>query len=86
MPKSNATSTRSAYETQKKRTDDLYREIVEIHETEGLSGHLIAERLGVGKSTVYRHLAAWRQRVPVEQMKPYCRPPKVTPQLRSTLG
>ena len=86
MPKNTKPGISSAYETQKKRTEELYKQIVELHNDEHLGCRAIAKRLNIGRSTISRHLAAWRNGIPVEEMKPYCRPPKVTPQIRSALG
>jgi len=86
MPNTITPLTRRAYETQKRNTEELYRQIVELHNNENLSCRAIAERLQVGKSTVSRHLVSYRNSVPVEEIRPYCRPPKISPQLRSTIG
>jgi transposase len=86
MPKATPSDASIDYKTRKKCTEDLYRKIVELHSNESLSCRAIAEKLGVGKSTVSRHLVSWRSNVPVEEMKPYCRPPKITPKQRSILG
>ena len=86
MKKSKPSRAVSVYQRAKKSTEKLYSLIVSIFVEEGLSQRAIANRLRVSKGTVYRHLCAWKQRLPVEDMKPAGRPPKITPPIRSTLG
>jgi transposase len=86
MPRTKTPQNSSTYKNRKNMTEDLYKQIVELHNNEGLKGRAIADKLNVGKSTVYRHLASFRKSVPVENMRPYCRPPKITPKQRSALG
>ena len=62
------------------------RKVVEIRINEGLSYSAIARKLEIFKTAVYRHLANWKRGFPVDEIKPNCRPEKVTPQLRQTLG
>jgi transposase len=86
MPRSTAVTTSTVYENKKKRAQEIYKKVVEIRVNEGLSYSAIARKLEITKTSVYRHLAWWKKGVPVEGIKPNCRPQKVTPQLRQTLG
>jgi transposase len=86
MPKSNPQMITSVHKIKKKSSEDLYKQIVELRNIEKLSYRAIAEKLGVGKSTVSNYLATWKKNVPVKEIKPNCRPPKVTPKIRSTIG
>ena len=64
MPKAAVPITRAVYTTRKKSTEDLYKEIVELKKNENLSCRDIADKLGVGKSTVSRHLAEFGKSCP----------------------
>ena len=86
MPKSKEKRTSSKYEEEKNRTQKLYKEIVDIHVNERISVRDIAAKVNVGKSTVSRYIRSWKSGVAVEDMKPYCRPPKINPGHRSFLG
>jgi transposase len=86
MPKSKEKNASNQYEEEKKRTQTLYKEIVDIHVNEGISVRAIAAKVNVGKSSVSRYIRSWKNGVAVEDMKPYCRPPKINPVHRSFLG
>jgi transposase len=79
MPKSKEKKTSSQYEEEKKRTQKLYKEIVDIHVNEQMSVRNIAAKVNIGKSTVSRYIRSWKSGVAIEDMKPYCRPPKINP-------
>ena len=64
----------------------MYRLIIELHENENLKVEAIAAKVKVHQSTVYRHLAAWRRGLPVEEVKGNCRPPKLTSKQRTAIG
>jgi transposase len=86
MPKSKEKNMSTQYEDEKKRTQKLYKEIVDIHVNERISVREISAKVNVGKSTVSRYIRSWKSGVAVEDMKPYCRPPKINPDHRSFLG
>lgn len=86
MPRSTAVTTSTVYENKKKRAQEIYKKVVEFRVNEGLSYRAIGRKLEITKSSVYRHLARWKKGVPVEEIKPNCRPQKVTPKLRQTIG
>ena len=86
MAKSEEPNTPSRYEDEKKKTQKLYKEIVDIYVNEGISVRAIAEKVGVAKSAVARYICSWKKGVAVEDMRPNCRPPKITPADRSFLG
>lgn len=77
---------RDRYETQKVDNKSLYGQIVEIHTNEHVSGHTVATRLNISKSTVYNYLTMWKKQIPVEEIKPQGRPPKISSSQRSILG
>lgn len=76
----------ATYETMKKETEEVYKKAVELHLNENLSTRIIAERLGVSKSAVARHLIAFKNGVSVESVQPNCRTPKVTASSRQFLS
>ena len=86
MPKSKSTTATTAYQSKKNQAQEIYRKVVETRMNEGLSYSAIARKLEISKTAVYRHLAKWKRGLPVDETKPNCRPEKVTPQLRQTLG
>jgi len=86
MSKNKGKNTSSPYEEEKNRTQKLYKEIVDIFVNERISVRDIAAKVNVGKSTVSRYIRSWENGVAVEDMKPYCRPSKITPSHRSFLG
>jgi len=84
--KENSQEVVSTYETKKKESEEIYKKAVDLHLSEGLSTRKIASRLGVSKSTVARHLAAYKRGIPVENVKPNCGPPKVSASSRQFLS
>jgi transposase len=86
MKRSTTIPSSTVYENKKKQMQKIYEHVIEISENEKLSHNAIAHKLKIAKSTVQRHLARWKRGIPVEDIKPNCRPQKVTPKLRQALG
>jgi transposase len=86
MPRSTVVATTTVYENKKKQAQEIYKKVVESRVNEDLSYSAIARKLKITKTSVFRHLDRWRKGVPVEEITPNCRPQKITPQLRQTLG
>jgi hypothetical protein len=86
MPRKKGKKPSNQYEEEKNHTQKLYKEIVDIYVNGDISVREIAAKMNVGKSTISRYIRSWKSGVAVEDMKPYCRPPKITPSHRSFLG
>jgi transposase len=86
MPKFTGTTSSTAYENNKNRTQEIYKKVVELRINESLTYSAIARKLEISKTAVYRHLSKWKRGVPVDEIKPQGRPRKVTPPFRQTLG
>lgn len=76
----------STYETKKKETEEIYKKAVELHINEGSSTREIAFRLGVSKSSVGRHLIAFKNGISVESVQPNCGQPKISASSRQFLS
>jgi transposase len=86
MPKHNPTSPPKCYNEKKKESENLFKQIVEIYVNEQSSVRTIANQMKISKSTVSRFIRSWKKAVPVEEIRPNCRPQKVTAEIRSYLG
>ena len=86
MPKNNRPSLPKSYGQRKKETENLYKQIVEIFENEKSSVRTIADGLNISKSTVSRFYSLMEKSIPVDEIRPNCRPPKITAENRSFLG
>ena len=85
-PISEQLTSTGTYEQRKKDQEELYKKIIELHIHENASVRSIATKLNIGKSTVSRHIKAWKANTPVAEMVPQGGQPKIKPPERTFLG
>jgi hypothetical protein len=70
----------------KKEAEARYKLITEIYESGVTCVAEIARKTSISPTSVFRYIRLWKARVPVEEVKPNVRPPKITPKNRSFIG